>query len=587
MDIMSVIRLFGGLAIFIYGMTLMGDGLERAAGSNLEKTLEKVAGNIWKSLFMGIAVTMILQSSSATTVMVIGFVNAGIMNLSQSVGIILGANIGTTITAQIIRLDSGSSFSSSFFMQILKPSNLAYVAVLVGVILLISAKTNKSKDIGSIFIGFGILFIGMSTMEAAVSPLRDIPEFQQLFTIFTNPILGVLVGALVTAVIQSSSASVGILQALSSTGMITYASAIPIILGQNIGTCITAILSSLNANKNAKRAACVHFYFNFIGTFVFLVGVYAYQYAVGFNFWLDNIDKAGIANFHTVFNIVTVALFIPFNKWLVKIAEKTFPYEEVAESPLARLDERFLSSPELALEQCGYCINEMAAVALTNFELASRSVYNEKTPNEKAFKENEKFLDTAEVEISKYLLSITGLGLGASKKRHMEMLRTLSHFEKIGDYCDNIFCIIRAMKEENLQFKEQALTELKIMISAVFEILEMTKAVYATQDLESAKTVEPLEDVVDILKETLKTNHLNRLNEGDCTIQAGHFYLDFVYNLEKIADHCSNIAIYIIQQQNGLEGFNTHSYIMKRDKKQESYKQTFATFEQKYLTNLI
>ena len=311
-NMLSVVQLIGGLALFIYGMTTMGKGLERAAGSKLEKTLEKMTGNVFKALLMGMVVTMVIQSSSATTVMVVGFVNAGIMSLRQSVGVILGANIGTTITAQILRLDSGGAIGENLLMQMLKPKNLAYVIVLVGVIIMMLAKKRRTRDIADIFSGFGILFIGMSVMESAVAPLADWPQFAQLFSTIANPVLGVLVGAGVTAIIQSSSASVGILQALSTTGAITYAAAIPIILGQNIGTCITAFLSSLGGSKNARRTAMVHFYFNLIGSIVFLVVVYAIQYTVGFPFWESAIDKGGIANFHTLFNVTCTILFLPF-----------------------------------------------------------------------------------------------------------------------------------------------------------------------------------------------------------------------------------------------------------------------------------
>lgn len=584
MEIMSFIRLFGGLAIFIYGMTIMGNGLERVAGSNLEKTLEKVAGNLPKALFFGLLVTVVLQSSSATTVMVIGFVNAGIMTLGQSVGIILGANIGTTITSQIIRLDTGGEITGNFFMQIIKPSNFAYVAVLIGVLLFVAGKSKKQRDIGSIFIGFGILFIGMSTMEAAVSPLRDIPAFQELFIMFTNPILGVIIGALVTAIIQSSSASVGILQALSTTGLITYASAVPIILGQNIGTCVTAVLSSLNANKNAKRAACVHFYFNVFGTILFLAIVYSYQHFIGFGFWDINIDKAGIANFHTIFNLTTVLFFIPFSKLLVTLAEKTIPYEEGKENPLSRLDKRFYNTPELALEQVSICLKEISEIAHENYKTASNLVFSSKIPTNDDFRENEKFIDTAEVEISKYLLGISGIRQTESKMKQMEMFRALSDFEKIGDYSNNIYDIALEHKASNLRFGDIAKQELESMISATNEILDITIQAFATRDIEIAKKVGPLEDIVDILKDTLRTNHLTRLNDTECTIASGQNFLEIAYNLEKIADHCFNISICIIQQQNGASGFNTHSYLTSTDKKEEYYVNDFKYYENKYLS---
>ena len=329
-DVLSIVQMIGGLALFIYGMTTMGKGLERAAGSKLEKTLEKMTGNVFTALIMGMVVTMVIQSSSATTVMVVGFVNAGIMTLKQSVGVILGANIGTTVTAQILRL-SGGDGSGNLFMDLLKPKNLAYIIVLVGVIIMMLAKKRRTRDIADIFTGFGILFIGMAVMEGAVAPLADLPQFADLFAAISNPVLGVVVGAGVTAIIQSSSASVGILQALSTTGAITYSAAIPIILGQNIGTCITAFLSSLGGSKNARRTAMVHFYFNLIGSIAFLVAIYAVQYTVGFSFWENPIDKGGIANFHTLFNVTCTLLFLPFTGLLVKLAKWSVPTGETQE----------------------------------------------------------------------------------------------------------------------------------------------------------------------------------------------------------------------------------------------------------------
>ena len=340
-DVLSIVQMIGGLALFIYGMTTMGKGLERAAGSKLEKTLEKMTGNVFTALIMGMVVTMVIQSSSATTVMVVGFVNAGIMTLKQSVGVILGANIGTTVTAQILRL-SGGDGSGNLFMDLLKPKNLAYIIVLVGVIIMMLAKKRRTRDIADIFTGFGILFIGMAVMEGAVAPLADLPQFADLFAAISNPVLGVVVGAGVTAIIQSSSASVGILQALSTTGAITYAAAIPIILGQNIGTCITAFLSSIGGSKNARRTAMVHFYFNLIGSIAFLVAIYAVQYTVGFSFWEYPIDKGGIANFHTLFNVTCTLLFLPFTGLLVKLAQGgACRRGETQEDPLAKLEPAF------------------------------------------------------------------------------------------------------------------------------------------------------------------------------------------------------------------------------------------------------
>lgn len=554
-NVLSVVQLVGGLALFIYGMTTMGKGLERAAGSKLEKTLEKMTGNLFSALLMGLVVTMVIQSSSATTVMVVGFVNAGIMTLRQSVGVILGANIGTTITAQILRLDSGG-VTDNIVMQMLKPSNLAYVVVLVGVIIMMLAKKRRTRDIADIFTGFGILFIGMSVMEGSVAPLADLPQFAELFAAISNPVLGVLVGTGVTAIIQSSSASVGILQALSTTGAITWSAAIPIILGQNIGTCITAFLSSLGGSKNARRTAMVHFYFNLIGSIVFIVGIYAIQYTIGFPFWDAPIDKGGIANFHTFFNVTNTILFLPFTGLLVKLATWSVPSGEVQEDPLAKLEPRFLTTPALALEQAQRCIAEMGEAAKQNFKLATEPLFNSSVaPNEDVFREHESFLDRAEVEIGRYLTNIHNIRSVDQRRQTAEMMHSLSDFEKIGDYAQNIFGRMDEFRQAELSFSPSAAQELRTMCAAVSEALDLTVEGYVNRSVSLSRTVEPLEEVVDTLKELLKSRHIERLSNSECTMQTGIPFLDIVHDLEKISDHCSNIAIYTIQLGEGAEEF--------------------------------
>lgn len=585
-NMLSVVQLIGGLALFIYGMTTMGKGLERAAGSKLEKTLEKMTGNVFKALLMGMVVTMVIQSSSATTVMVVGFVNAGIMSLRQSVGVILGANIGTTITAQILRLDSGSAIGENLMMQMLKPKNLAYVIVLVGVIIMMLAKKRRTRDIADIFSGFGILFIGMSVMESAVAPLADWPQFAQLFATIANPVLGVLVGAGVTAIIQSSSASVGILQALSTTGAISYAAAIPIILGQNIGTCITAFLSSLGGSKNARRTAMVHFYFNLIGSIVFLVAIYAIEYTVGFPFWDSAIDKGGIANFHTLFNVTCTLLFLPFTGVLVKLATWSVPSGETQEDPLAKLEPRFLTTPSLALEQAQRCIADMGDAAKQNFHLAVGPLFGEGEPKEDVFREHESFLDRAEVEIGRYLTNIHNIRSVDQRRQLAEMMHSLSDFEKIGDYSQNIFGRVDEFRQSDLCFSPAAMQELHAMCGAVGEALDLTVEGYVTRSVSVARTVEPIEEVVDTLKERLKSRHIERLSRSECTMQTGIHFLDIVHDLEKISDHCANIAIYTIQLGEGAEEFDTHEYAKKEYKSTEQFKEKLAFYQQKYLTQI-
>ena len=584
-DVLSIVQMIGGLALFIYGMTTMGKGLERAAGSKLEKTLEKMTGNVFTALIMGMVVTMVIQSSSATTVMVVGFVNAGIMTLKQSVGVILGANIGTTVTAQILRL-SGGDGSGNLFMDLLKPKNLAYIIVLVGVIIMMLAKKRRTRDIADIFTGFGILFIGMAVMEGAVAPLADLPQFADLFAAISNPVLGVVVGAGVTAIIQSSSASVGILQALSTTGAITYSAAIPIILGQNIGTCITAFLSSLGGSKNARRTAMVHFYFNLIGSIAFLVATYAIQYTVGFSFWENPIDKGGIANFHTLFNVTCTLLFLPFTGLLVKLARWSVPTGETQEDPLAKLEPRFLTTPALALDQAQRCIADMGEAAKSNFHLAVDPMFGGSAASEEIFREHEAFLDRAEVEIGRYLTTMHNVRSVDQRRQSAEMMHSLSDFEKIGDYAQNIFDRADEFRQAGLSFSATAMNELHTMTDAVSEVLDMTVEAYVTQSVSLARSVEPLEEVVDTMKEQLKSRHIERLGEGGCTMQTGIHFLDIVHDLEKISDHCSNIAIYTIQLVEGAEEFDTHAYAKAEFKSGPQFESKLKFYQNKYLSRL-
>ena len=584
-DVLSIVQMIGGLALFIYGMTTMGKGLERAAGSKLEKTLEKMTGNVFTALIMGMVVTMVIQSSSATTVMVVGFVNAGIMTLKQSVGVILGANIGTTVTAQILRL-SGGDGSGNLFMDLLKPKNLAYIIVLVGVIIMMLAKKRRTRDIADIFTGFGILFIGMAVMEGAVAPLADLPQFADLFAAISNPVLGVVVGAGVTAIIQSSSASVGILQALSTTGAITYSAAIPIILGQNIGTCITAFLSSLGGSKNARRTAMVHFYFNLIGSIAFLVAIYAVQYTVGFSFWENPIDKGGIANFHTLFNVTCTLLFLPFTGLLVKLARWSVPTGETQEDPLAKLEPRFLTTPALALDQAQRCIADMGEAAKSNFHLAVDPMFGGSAASEEIFREHEAFLDRAEVEIGRYLTTMHNVHSVDQRRQSAEMMHSLSDFEKIGDYAQNIFDRADEFRQAGLSFSATAMNELHTMTDAVSEVLDMTVEAYVTQSVSLARSVEPLEEVVDTMKEQLKSRHIERLGEGGCTMQTGIHFLDIVHDLEKISDHCSNIAIYTIQLVEGAEEFDTHAYAKAEFKSGPQFESKLKFYQNKYLSRL-
>ena len=585
-NLLSLVKLAGGLAMFVYGMTTMGKGLERAAGSQLEKTMEKMAGSTFRALLMGLIVTIVIQSSSATTVMAVGFVNAGIMTLEQSVGIIFGANIGTTITAQILRLDSGGAIGGSMFLQLLNPKNSAYLVVLIGVIIMTVAKKRRSRDIADIFSGFGILFIGMSVMEGAVEPLADLPQFSELFAAISNPILGVIVGAGVTAIIQSSSASVGILQALSTTGAISYSAATPIILGQNIGTCVTAFLSSLGGSKNARRTAMVHFYFNLLGSILFLVITYSIQYTIGFAFWNLPIDKGGIANLHTLFNVSCTLLFLPFKNFLVKLARLSVPTGEQMEDPLSKLEPRFLKTPSLALEQAQRCVADMGDMARKNYQYAIAPIFGKDIVKEEIFQENESFLDRAEVEITHYLTNMHNIRSVDQRRRMAEIMHSLSDFEKVGDYAQNIFDRLEAFRQEDLTFSESAIKELRVMCNAVSEVLDLTVQGYVKYSVDVSLLVEPLEEVVDTLKERTKSRHLDRLSNNQCTMQTGIPFLDIIHDLEKISDHCSNIAIYTIQLVQGAEEFDTHAYAKQAYHSTPQFQKHLRDFQKKYLQEI-
>ncbi|MBR4880280.1 MAG: Na/Pi cotransporter family protein [Clostridia bacterium] len=590
MDIFSIVKLCGGLALFIYGMTVMGDALEKVAGEKLEKTLETMAGNIFKSIFLGALVTAVIQSSSATTVMVVGFVNAGIMTLKQAVGIIMGANIGTTMTAQLLRLGGGDSAST--IMKFLKPSNLAYVAVAVGFLLMIIKKKKKLKDVGEILLGLGVLFIGMNTMEGAVSGLRELPAFQAMFTTLKNPILGVLAGALVTAAIQSSSASVGILQAVAATGAVSFAAAVPIIFGQNIGTCITSFMSSMGASKNARRAAMIHLYFNLVGTILFMIAMYAIKAVVGFSFWDNPITKADIANFHTIFNVVVTVVFIPFNGLLVKLAEKTIKVDEKdneLDLELARLDDRFLATPAIAIEQCHKVVTTMGNIALGNLMITNAAVVDGIPLNEETFNENESFLDNGEARINKYMLSIKEDDLSPQgRKLYEEIMHTVSDFEKIGDYTENIYEQYQSIVDNGISFSEEAMFELKVIRDATEEIVELATQAFTEGDIAVAARIEALEENIDGMREALKSKHIHRLRTGLCTVDVGMPFLDIIQNYEKIADHCSKIAIYVMMYNDDTDSFDVHEY-RKMTKKAHNgeYDKWLGEYEDKYLSRLV
>ena len=585
MDFFMIVSLLGGLALFLYGMSMLGSGLEKLSGGRLEQTLEKLTNNVFKGVLLGALVTGAIQSSSATTVIVVGLVNARILKLRQAIGIIMGANIGTTVTAHILRLSDLSS--DNFFLMLLKPTTLAPVVGIIGILMVMVGKKQKYKTLGEILLGFCILFTGMFNMEAAVSPLSESPEFAGLFASLSNPVIGVLVGAGVTAIIQSSSASIGILQALSSTGIITWSSAIPIILGQNIGTCITPILASIGASKNAKRTAAVHLSFNIIGTCVFLIVIYTIQSISPFSFWDLPIDKGGIANFHTTFNVCVTLMFLPFVGLLEKLVIHLIPDQQTAgevDDPAIALDDRLLTSPGLAIQHCRDAVLQMGKLARKNFSASVRQLeqYNHKEAEK--IREREDTIDRLEDRLGNYMLKIPQDNLSEQSSATISaLLHILSEFERIGDYSINLVEFAENMESTGAEFSPQAQFELTTIGEAVGEAIDMALGCFEKQDLALAETIEPLEEVVDQMQETLKDRHINRLRNGQCTVDAAFPFVESLSCLERISDHCSNIGVYMISYVRGSDEVDHHTYILQLHSGQVGhYNEQFRRYTEKY-----
>ena len=582
MDIFGVLSLFGGLAMFLFGMDVMGKGLERQAGNKLQSLLEKLTSNPLKGFVLGLGVTAIIQSSSATTVMVVGFVNAGIMQLKQAVGIIMGANVGTTVTSWILSL-SGIS-GDSFFIKMLKPSSFTPILAVIGIILFMTSKTDKKKNIGTILLGFAVLMFGMDQMSGAVKPLTDVPQFTNLFTLFTNPVLGIIVGAVLTAVIQSSSASVGILQALSVTGAVTYANAVPIIMGQNIGTCITALLSSVGANKSAKRAAAVHLYFNIIGVIVFCILFYSAKAVLNFSFINDPVSQVGIAVVHTAFNVTATVIILPFSNFLVKLACMTVKDKENetnAEDSIS-LDERFFAVPAVAVshsEQVAVKMFKISNKAVTEAISVIKSFSNEKVSD---IENLETEVDKYEDVLGSYLVKLSNKDMTDSDSRRISrILHTIGDFERISDHAVNIKKAAQEMNEKGISFSSEAKIELNVLEEAIKRILEISENAFEKNDVDEAKKVEPLEQVVNELARTVKSRHVERLKNGTCTIELGFILSDLINNYERIADHCSNIAIAIIEVNRG--SFDTHGYIIDiKESKDGDYTNMYNEYRKTY-----
>ncbi len=583
MDVFSLLKLFGGLGLFLYGMTVMGNGLERFAGGKLEKWLESFSSTPIKGVFLGAVVTALIQSSSATTVMVVGFVNAGIMRLTQAIGIIMGANVGTTVTAWILSLTGLSS--SNPMIMFLQPKNFSLVFAIIGAILYLFSKSDKKVNVGQILLGFTILIYGMDFMSSAMSPLRSNPEFANLLVLFSNPIAGVLLGMAVTAIIQSSSASVGILQALATTVNISFSSAVPIILGQNVGTCVTAMLSCIGASKNAKRVAFVHLYFNIIGTIIFLILTYALKAFIGFAFWENPVSSVEIAIIHTIFNVSCTILFLPFTKWFERLAcltVKDEPLDKLQATTQDTLDQRFLLSPSYAISRSQATAMEMAGLAKDNVNLALSAIFGYSAKDAEVLQSREHSIDVLEDKLNNYLILLTKQPLSLPESRYVsKLLHAINDFERIADHAENIMEIAGEMDKNNITFSTVALEELKCLTSATTDILEMAVKVYQDEDITHAADIDPLEEVIDLLCGALRNNHIERVKSGSCSTVAGMMFGDLLINLERIADHCSNLAVQVIELKD--DSYRSHALAHKISESPDNdFIQKFNVYKKKY-----
>ena len=559
MDIFSLLTLCGGLAFFLYGMNTMSTSLEKMAGGKLERTLKKMTSNPFKSLLLGAGITIAIQSSSAMTVMLVGLVNSGVMELGQTIGVIMGSNIGTTLTAWILSLTGLES--ENVFLNLLKPENFSSSIALIGIILIMASKKQRRKDVGHIMVGFAILMYGMELMKDAVSPLASAPGFSDVLTAFNNPLLGVLVGTVFTGIIQSSAASVGILQALSLTGGITYGMAIPIIMGQNIGTCVTALLSSIGVSRNAKRVAVVHISFNIIGTIVCLILFYGSNAVFHYAIVNEAINPVEIAFCHTVFNVFTTAMLLPFSRQLEKLA-RFLVRNETKSDNFAFLDPRLLRTPGVAINECIVMTNAMADLSQHNLMLSIQQLDHYTAARETEILANEDKLDIYEDRLGSYLVDISQHGISAGDSRQVSrLLHSIGDFERIGDHALNLQDSAREMHDKEIHFSGSAQQELTVLYGAIGDILTLSFNCFREDDPEAAMHVEPLEETVDQLIEEIRLRHIGRLQRGECTIQLGFVLNDLLTNFERVSDHCSNIGICIIEA--GHSEIDAHAYLEK------------------------
>ncbi len=558
MDVFSIITLFGGLAFFLYGMKVMSDGLEKSSGGSLNKNLKKVTQNRFIAMIFGAGMTIAVQSSSAVTVMLVGLVNSGILEFGQTIGVLMGSNIGTTLTAWILSL--AGIDSDIVWVNLLKPSNFSPILAFVGILMIMVGKKEKSKDIGSVFVGFSVLMFGMNLMSGAMEPLGEMPEFASILTAFKNPLLSVAVGAVFTGVIQSSAASVAILQALSMTGGITYGIAIPIIMGQNIGTCVTALISSIGVSRNAKKVAVVHFTFNIMGTLICLVPFCIGNMIFRWAFVDMAITPFMIAIVHTIFNVITTAILLPFSKQLEKLANKIIPDKEEKHQLDVILDDRLLAVPTVAVEKSLDVVRDMCVLSENAFGKAMGLLerYDDKTAEEILGMESE--IDRFEDKLGTYMMKLSKIGVSDwDSKSVAKILHTIDDFERVGDHAVNLLGVAKEIHEKEIVFSDEANAEIAVLTQAIAEIMKITSEAFRGSDVELAKRVEPLEQVIDDLIMNVKRNHITRLRGGNCTIQLGFVLSDLLTNYERVSDHCSNIAVAVIESGHGT--FEAHEYL--------------------------
>ncbi len=587
-SIFNFISLFGGVAMFLFGMDYMGKGLEKSAGGSLERILEKLTSNPVKGVILGAVVTAVIQSSGATTVMVVGFVNSGIMKLTQAIGIIMGANIGTTATAWILALAGGDGSSGGMVMQLLKANNLAAISAFIGILMIMITKSSRKKDIGGIFIGFAVLMFGMTMMTEALAPLKYNEKFAEILALFTNPVLGLIAGAVITTIMQSSSASVGIMQAISATGALPFGAAIPMIMGQNIGSTTTAMISTIGAGINAKRTAAVHFYFNVIGTTVFLIAYYSLNAIFDFGFNELSVNSTTIAITHTVFNVATTVLLLPFYKLIGKLAETTIREKQrknmkPADDEHPLLDERFLATPSFALEQCVTVLSEMARLSVDSINRSMRLVENYNENDAEDIRALEGQVDEYEDKLGTYLVKLSSRDLSVEDSNTAtRLLHNIGDLERISDHAVNIQEAAKEMRDKGIEFSADAKHELKMISLAVSEILALTVDALIRKDLHAATHIEPLEQVIDDLKEQIRAKHIDRLQEGKCTIELGFILSDLLTNYERVSDHCSNIAACMVKAAE--QSYDMHKYLAEL-KSEHEFQAEYKAVAAKYALN--